>query len=861
MAVYPQNALNPLRLAVAGVRLGLCSTILLPFVVMAEQLPYESGTQGDVFDSGATYNSGRTQLDWVLKDQLTPEQQTLCKLSCPGAYVDPAWDGEEAHIRPDAAPMRATADVSRWLQQSEAELAGNVHVTQGYRRLTADSAVFNRVDNSAKIEGHVVLRQPGVVMFADRLLIDEKQGRAAMENTLFVMHEAHLRGQAGSLEQQRGERPGQDSYILTDGSFTMCAPGDETWRVRGAEITIDAETGQGTARHMRLELGEVPVFYAPYFRFPASDQRMSGLLFPTIALDNRNGFEYAQPIYLNLAPNYDLTVTPRWMEHRGTSVGAEARHLSSLFATTLAGAYLSNDQGGLNDKLQDRADAGEIPQSDVTPYKDEDRWLGQVKQQGGLGQAWYTSVDYTEVSDVDYLRDFDAGSVETSARTHLLQTVGAGYRLEHWQLQVKAEAYQSISTTTVEPYRQMPRVDIDGQYVFDENWNLSLKHQYTTFDHSDEYWDATAANPVDARIVGDRLRTDYRLDLNQQWLWGYIKPAVMVKHLQYDLVAERLASGANATPSLTGAQASLDAGLFFEREGVMLAHDYIQTFEPRLFYFKSPELDHSDLYAITDRNRNVQFDTSQITFSYDQLFRDSRFNGGDRIDDADQLSVGLASRFLQGGSGTERLRLSLGQIFYFANRNVTLDGTPDETPRSEIAGQIAAQIGDNWRYSLDLAYSQENYKPTRGSTSLRYVSEAGRVLSVGYRYQRGGFAKDVTSGELYDTSINQSDIGVVYPLAGDWNLVARSFYDQTLNREMDTFVGLEYDSCCYRMRLLGRRWTDSRDIAAVGPSNLEVDRGLFFEFQLKGLGTLGQRLDQMLSEGIIGFRQRPQYEQ
>ena len=186
--------------------------------------------------------------------------------------------------------------------------------------------------------------------------------------------------------------------------------------------------------------------------------------------------------------------------------------------------------------------------------------------------------------------------------------------------------------------------------------------------------------------------------------------------------------------------------------------------------------------------------------------------------------------------------------------------TPQQSPRSEIAGQVAAQIGDNWRYSFDMAYSQENYKPSQGSTSLRYGDEQGRVFSLGYRYQRKGFPRDATTGELYDTTIDQTDIGVVYPLGGDWNLLARSFYDHTLGREMDTFAGVEYDSCCYRMRFLARRWTDSRDITTVGPSNLEVDRGVFLEFQLKGLGTLGQRLDQVLREGIIGFDQRPQYE-
>lgn len=860
MAVFSKKKQSLIRLAILSAQASLL-TVAWPLWSVAETAPYEPGAHGDMFATSAkAYSVGRDSLDWVPFDELTDEQKKQCKQACSGTYIEPKRDDKEAGLHPSGAPVRASASVSRWLQESQAELSGDVEVIQGYRSLRADRALFDQAGETATIEGHVVFRQPGAVVFADKLKVDEANGTSVMDNAAFVLHNAHLRGQASSLRQVGGETSGEDVLTLDHGSFTMCAPEDNTWQVRGSEIEIDNATGQGTAKHMRLELGDVPVFYAPYFRFPASDQRMTGLLFPTIGHSDRNGFEYGQPVYFNLAPDYDLTLAPRWLEHRGMLWEGEARHLSRYFSTTVAGAYLGDDKGGNNRNLQKKADAGEIDQSEVSPYKGEDRWLVGVQQDGGLGEAWFTNVDYTEVSDIDYLREFDSGSVETSSRTHLLQRAAVGYGFEHWKLAVKAEAYQNISATGTEPYQQLPRLDVNGRYEFTGGWSLALLNQYTTFDHSDDYWDINRDTPVDARIIGDRFRADYRLAWDNQWLWGYLTPAVMAKHLQYDLDPARLIDDANATPSLTGVQASIDGGLFFEREGDMFGSGYLQTFEPRLFYFNSPEVDHDDLYNITSANRNVAFDTSETTFSYDQLFRESRFNGGDRIDDANQLSVGLTSRFLGGDTGAELLRLSLGQIFYFSDRQVTLSGVPEDSPRSEIAGQIAAQIGSNWRYSLDLAYSEDDNEASRGSTSLRYGDDAGRVLSIGYRYQRKGFAVDVNTGELYDTSIDQTDVGVVYPVAENWNLFARSFFDHSLHREMDTFLGVEYDSCCYRMRFVARRWTDSRDITAVGPSNLEVDRGVFLEFQLKGLGTLGQRMDRMLREGIIGFDQRPQYE-
>nr|WP_246341165.1 LPS-assembly protein LptD [Simiduia aestuariiviva] len=804
------------------------------------------------------HSQGRERLDWVPKAELTEAQQAACRVGCDGAYIAPTRTDSEAHIKPENAPVRASADNSRWLQDSKAELSGNVAIIQGSRSMTADKAIYDQVNMAAEIDGHVVVREPGVAIFADRLILDETQGHAELDNTQFVLHDAHMRGAANTLSKRQGDREGEDTYTLVEGSFTNCSPDDNTWMVRGEHIEIDTASGQGSARHMRLELLDVPVFYAPYFRFPATDKRMTGLLFPTIASDNRNGFEYAQPIYLNLAPNYDLTVTPRYMQHRGLGIEAEARHLSSLFSTEVAGAYLADDEGGVNEALQNRADAGEISQAEVTPYKGEDRWLARVQQVGGMGQAWNSRINYTEVSDVDYLRDMDSGSIEGSSRTHLRQAGSVGYDLPNWTLGVKVEAYQSVSSRS-EPYRQLPRIDMNGSYRWDD-FDLSLQHQYTHFTHIDTFYDKNAASPDDLRIVGDRMRADYRLGWRAEALWGFFRPAILVKHLQYQLDADTLKAEANSTPSVTGAQAVLDGGLFFEREGIVLDRGYVQTFEPRLFYFNSPKQDHSDLYKVTEKNRSVRFDTSSTAFSYDQLFRVSRFNGGDRIDDADQLSLGLTSRFVEAESGVERLRLSLGQIFYFKDREITLSGTPQQAPRSAIAGQVAAQIGDHWRYSLDVIYSEQINNPTQGSTSLRYASPDGYLANVGYRYKRRGDSIDSETGELFDRSINQTDVGLVYPLSEQWNLMARSFYDHSLEREIDTFAGVEYNSCCYRVRILGRRWTDSRDIRTLGPSGLELDRGIFIEFQLKGLGSLGQRLDQILTEGIVGFDQRPQYE-
>ena len=135
-----------------------------------------------------------------------------------------------------------------------------------------------------------------------------------------------------------------------------------------------------------------------------------------------------------------------------------------------------------------------------------------------------------------------------------------------------------------------------------------------------------------------------------------------IKHLTYDL-DDPIVVGGDDSPSATVPVAIIDAGLFFERDTTWF-RNALQTFEPRLYYLNSD---------FEEQSAQPDFDTSELTFSYQQLFRDDRFSGGDRIGDADQLTIGLTSRLIDKDTGAERLRGSIGQIFYFKDRYVSLD--------------------------------------------------------------------------------------------------------------------------------------------------------------------------------------------
>lgn len=799
-------------------------------------------------------------VDWVDEELLSAEQKADLASGCCGSYIEPVRTDDDAKLNPEDAPMRASAESSEWIQESIAVLEGDVKLTQGYRQLESDKATLNQDVNTALLEGNIRLREPGVLMTGSTANMNMDSGEAQIQNASYLVHGAGARGNASTIDID-----GNKVLTLDEGTFTRCEPDSNTWYLKGSELKIDPTTNQGTGKHVRLNIKGVPVFYTPYIRFPAGGQRQSGFLFPSISSSDGGGLDVAVPYYFNLAPNYDMTLTPRFISDRGEMLEAEVRHLSEDFETTISAGFLSSDKGGEDTDNDDLIEQGLLTEQQAYPYKGEDRWVFGVDQVGGLSSRWYSRIDYTSVSDVDYFRDLDNISLEVSSATHLKKSGVVGYRSKNWLYEVKAEEHQTLSTTARDQYKQLPRISIDGNYRLADNWLVELDHEFVSFDHRDK--DDTAI------VTGDRARLDYELSWDKQWIWGFFKPSVMVKSLHYKLDDEYLVAGANDAPSFTAPQASLDTGLYFEREGAMLGNRYLQTFEPRLFYFYSERENQDELINVTAGGADVDFDTSDLTFSYSQLFRDTRFSGGDRIDDDNRLSIGLTSRIIDPDSGIERFSASLGQVLYFEDRAISINQTEDaalldesnQRDDSEFAAQIGAQFGDNWRLRSDLIWDEsDNNKVRRGSASLRYKDDDLRLFNLSYRYTRknpltsdpddldndGDFTDEIAQ------TIEQGDVSFSLPLFGDWSAVGRANYDFTHNRELETLFGVEYNDCCYRLRLVARKWLDNDLVDSVKSLDLEEDQGIFFEFQLKGLGSIGSKVTGILNDGIYGYEER-----
>lgn len=775
----------------------------------------------------------RKELDWVPLEQLTEEQKSQLPTSCCGAYIGPLRTDPEANLKPEEASLFGRALDSESEKQSRITLTGNVLLTQGNRTICTDKFFLDKETQQAELTGNIQVREPGLLFRADHADININSGNAKLENARFVVYESRVRGTAESLE-----KVGDKTIILDRGRFTSCEPGDNTWDIRGSNITLHNDKHYGTAKHMRLNVEDIPVAYVPYFRFPIGPDRLTGFLFPTVGRD-----EFSLPFYWNIAPNYDATIEPRYLRDHGYLFQGEVRHLSQYFESQLSGSVLHNDYG--RDQKEDYA------------YQGEDRWQGKFEQKGGAGQAWKTRISYTDVSDTDYLRDVDGSAVDLNRQAYLQQMAEAQYSFDHWVVSARAEEFRLLTSGSL-PYRELPRVQANAIYNLGD-WILTANNEYTNFSVNRYYTENR-----DNLITGERFRSFYQYQWNKDFIFGYVKPGVGVKTLMYQLEAPNLIATADDNPYVVTPQFSVDSGLVFERDLPWFEQSYLQTFEPRLFYLYRDYENQDALFGLTTADSLVNFDTSELLFTYDQLFRDSRFSGGDRIDDANQMTLGASSRFIENDTGVERLKLSLGEIFYFREQAITLGKTSElddgeDLTSSALAGQMVAHFGDAFRMTQDLVFDHQTDEISAASTSLHYLDEKYRVFNLGYRYARNPVSvSPLNPIPVLGKTLDQIDVSAIWPLNTQWSVIARANYDFTYKAKLDTFAGLEYNDCCYRVRVLARQWADF-DFSPDFLENLNDDdyeRAVFFEVQLKGFGTLAKRINNLLEDAVVGYGER-----
>jgi len=742
------------------------------------------------------------EIDWRPRAELPSEVRSSLPLFCDGGYLPSgSHDGVGSAFAggSDAEqPLEASGLNARYEIDRELFLQGDVRIRQGGFQVTGSEARYSQQQGAVSVQGPLVSRGDGFLLTGENANYDVDTGRLDINTATFLLHGPEMRGRAGRLA-----RISEEQVVIEDGFLTTCGPKQNDWAIVASDIQLDRAEGFGTAKHVRLEILDVPVFYWPWASFPIDDRRKSGFLYPQFGSSTAgSGGFLALPYYLNLAPHYDATLTPQYMNGRGLFNEAEGRYLSSLGETTLQLGYIGSDSEFAAEN----------------PGESGERWALDATTRAVFGGGWSGYGDFSVVSDEDYFSDLNR-NLEINQATHLQRKGGVTYRSDQQYFDAYLNDYQTISESIAnedKPYAQLPEIIYAGQAgagILEAN----LESQYTVF-----YRDNEGLTGLD-QANGQRFRARPELALPLRALWGFSRPSVSVDYTRYDLDDYDLGDGAF---DRTVPVAEWDNGLYFDRQGSLFDVPYNQTLEPRLYYVWAN--------ADADQNDIPDFDTDLQTFRFDQLFQPDRFTGGDRVGDANQLTVALTSRFNDLLTGAERARFSIGQVQYFDDREVTLFGEGGGTrSRSPLAGEVVLNPLDTLEIRSSGLWDPDTGDTEEGRSQLTFHSSDYRYLaSLGHTYSRD--------------ELEQSDIATVFPVTDRVSLIGRWVYDSSLDRTVGSLAGLEYNNCCWSIQVVHQNYLTY---------DRELQGRILFQIQLKGLGGSGGA-SSSISEAIYGFDER-----
>jgi LPS-assembly protein len=691
---------------------------------------------------------------------------------------------ETAAIR-EQSPAYIESNFSEALESDEfVTFSGNVEFKRADQTLHADKLTHDQFANTISAQGNVLYREEGMTFQSEKSFMWLNSDRGKLHNSQFIFETTPARGssQLTSIESKTLTRH-------SDVTYTTCRPGNRDWELEASRLSLDQASGVGTASDVWVHFKDVPLFYAPWMTFPIDDRRKSGFLVPSFGNGNGSGFVLATPYYWNIAPNYDAVITPRYLSDRGLQLGTEFRHLGNNSESTIALGFITNDK-----------ETG------------EDRGHLNIKSEATFNKKLTGNLNVNIVSDDDYINDFRNALTINSSR-QLYSNADLNYQGNGWSLLGRLDGYQTIDNTissSDQPYRRLPQIffNMDRQEG-PAGSKLDLQTEFVYFDKGDS-------------VTGKRLNIQPEISFPLRTSASFLTPKLALQATHYWL--EDQSAGDSDSISRTTPILSVDSGLFFERDLQFSEQSWQQTLEPRLFYLYIPHKDQDDIPL---------FDTGENDFSLNQLFRTNRFNGIDRINDANQLSAALTTRFLEADSGRERLRASIGQIFYFEDSEITVPGgDPITNNGSDLVTELAAVLTENW--SLRTRYQWDPYQgdSSRANASLRYRDGIDRLFNLSYQFR--------------EDSIDQTDVSLRWPITDSWHGVARwnySLSDQTI---LDSFIGVEKENCCWRFKVLVR--------STVNDVDSDPDTAFFFQVELKGLTSFGQKLDSVLSQTIPGYQ-------
>ncbi|HEX7342060.1 MAG TPA: LPS assembly protein LptD [Rhodanobacteraceae bacterium] len=736
-----------------------------------------------------------------------PVSYAMCRPNALLAFYQPGLPADDKG-RADAKVFTDAVHVNA-ANRSIYRLDGKVTLRRYDQLLHADHMDYNDQTTAYDARGHVTYQDSGELLSATRIHGTTSPNHAQASH---VRYQLLISRGNGTASQAELIDPQHSTY--DDATYSTCDPGHEVWQFRARTITTDKTSGEGKARDVTMRLGNVPFLWLPYISFPLDNRRKSGFLYPTFGHNGNSGFEFSIPYYLNLAPNYDATLTPQIYTSRGLMLGGQFRYLTGSSNGQLNFDYMPNDRH-----------AGSDHENHQRTIKDgSNRYLVQFGDVTGLGQNWNFVTSITRASDKYYFQDFQSALKGYTTPSELASSAYFNGSGQWWSASFGANDYQNVDPVLTDasmPYKRWPRAtfNVDMPLSRTLEWGLNSE--------------AVAFRKNTGVVQGNRLDIYPYLQADYQGAAWYVRPRVAWRYTTYQLIDDPARYGyTNNAPSRSLPIASVDSGLIFERHTSLFGQNYTQTLEPRLYYLYVPYRNQSDL---------PDFDSRLMTFGYWQLFSPNRFSGADRQMNANNLTAAVTTRFLD-DSGIQKAAFSFGQIRYFTPQKVQLGRStpPTDFSGSDYVAQMALTLSPAWQLNTTYQWNPYDHRTDVGTLEFQRRLGFDGVLNFSYRYRYH--------------YMEQFDASAAIPVSASWRLLARwnmalrqqDHWQRGQPKTIAALFGVEYDSCCVALRLLGRHYV--RNIYG------DTTNAVMFEIEFKGLGSSSPRAENFLRHAILGYQ-------
>ena len=673
----------------------------------------------------------------------------------------------------------------------QAELGGRVDIqekikiTSGLSTITAEEASYDETAGVLQIPKSVVFENPDLIIFGESAKLLTKEKTTIIDGADYQILSIPARGTARQIRVENGA-----NIELDEVTYSTCTSVDNSWELSAKKILINNQSGEGEARNLVLRFKDIPIIYLPYLSFPINDQRKTGLLVPNLGRSSKRGLEISLPYYWNLAPNIDLTTTPTLMAKRGVQLSAELRFLTSIQGGITQIDYLLND--------------------DI--YK-KDRTYISHRQTINLPSNWRMKLNGEYASDNSYFEDL-TGTMSSTSRTHLLREIQLEHYSENWIMEIGMDHYQMIDDSIIDeekPYRRLPYFNFSGMWGNKAlGLNYALDSEVVFFDKPET-------------ISGSRFHVMPEVSAPLNFNGIKITPSMAMDFTKYNLhtANDNSHSMSSVSPERAVPIYSLDLTGVFQK--TWKNGRYLQTLEPRILRVYIPYRNQDDFPI---------FDTIVPDMNGIQLFRKNRYVGQDRLGDTSQISYGITTKVVDANNGNSLFGLTLGQIRYFKDRKVALPSESKLTQDSSgYMAMMNMRINKNWSVKLGHMWNTHSNTSMKTTARFQYKSKQSEIFNVAYRYRRN--------------MLKQLDASFSWPVRDHWNVVGRYNYSILDRKVLERFVGLEYESCCWGIRVISRKHLAYR--------NGDTDTSFSIEFVFKGLSDLGDPVANLLDRGILGY--------